>query len=259
MNVKNKPAVYIGTAGWSYGWENYYADQLPGDKRLEQYCQLFRTAEVNYSFYQLPHANMCRQWLQETTDSFLFTLKLSRSITHINKLNHAEDMLLEFFKRIKSLNSKLGSILIQLPPAVSLDAKRLKNFLSTVKEIKQELKMQNVRLAFEFRHRSWLEPSDDRDAILEILRQHNAAMVFAHSSRYPYPEDEPVTADFVYLRFHGPVRLFASKYETPFLERCARKIQKWLKNDLDVMAYFNNDADGHSFENAKTLIELTGI
>jgi len=36
----------------------------------------------------------------------------------------------------------------------------------------------------------------------------------------------------------------------------AQKIKKWLKKDLDVYVYFNNDAHGYAVENAKTLLSF---
>jgi uncharacterized protein YecE (DUF72 family) len=88
------------------------------------------------------------------------------------------------------------------------------------------------------------------------MKQHGAAIVFAHSSRFPYPEEEPVTADFVYLRFHGPKEMFTSRYGKAGLERWRSKIEDWLGSGLDVYAYFNNDVHGYAVGDAIALLEL---
>lgn len=71
-----------------------------------------------------------------------------------------------------------------------------------------------------------------------------------------YPKAEVVTADFVYIRMHGSKVLFASKYTDKELKELAQKIKKWLRKNLDVYCYFNNDFYGYAIENAKTLLDL---
>ena len=70
------------------------------------------------------------------------------------------------------------------------------------------------------------------------------------------PSEEVITADFVYIRFHGEGGSYASKYTDGELKSWARKIKKWQKGGLDVYAYFNNDVGGFAVENAKSLINL---
>jgi len=65
-----------------------------------------------------------------------------------------------------------------------------------------------------------------------------------------------LTANFVYLRFHGKTNLYSSCYTKEELKEWAGKIKKWLRQRLDVYAYFNNDAMGYAVENAKELREL---
>jgi len=93
--------------------------------------------------------------------------------------------------------------------------------------------------------------------VYDTLRQHGAALCIADSSRYP--RREVITADFVYMRFHGPARLFGSCYPQAQLAAEARKITRWLRSGLTVFVYFNNDALGHAVANAKTLRALIKI
>ena len=62
------------------------------------------------------------------------------------------------------------------------------------------------------------------------------------------------TADFVYLRFHGPGQLFASAYSNADLEPWARRVRDWLAAGRIVYAYFNNDFHAHAIANARTLL-----
>ncbi|MBC7105392.1 MAG: DUF72 domain-containing protein, partial [Firmicutes bacterium] len=103
--------------------------------------------------------------------------------------------------------------------------------------------------AFEFRHRSWFAP-----ATYEVLAARNFALCVADSPRWPKAEE--LTADFVYLRFHGGERLYRSRYAVDELAVWARKIGAWLAGGRDVYAYFNNDAEGHALANAGELRAL---
>jgi len=78
--------------------------------------------------------------------------------------------------------------------------------------------------------------------------------VIADSPRYP--KAEVITADFVYIRLHGPRVMFASKYTKEELKELAQKIKKWQKQGKDVFVYFNNDFAGYAIENAKELLKM---
>ncbi len=36
------------------------------------------------------------------------------------------------------------------------------------------------------------------------------------------------------------------------------KIKEWLKNNFDIYAYFNNDAEGYAVKNAEELMRIIG-
>jgi uncharacterized protein YecE (DUF72 family) len=62
-----------------------------------------------------------------------------------------------------------------------------------------------------------------------------------------------VTSDLVYLRFHGPERLYASEYSDEALREWAERIKLWRAEGRDVFAYFNNDEMGYAPKNALRL------
>ena len=67
-----------------------------------------------------------------------------------------------------------------------------------------------------------------------------------------------VTAPFVYLRLHGSSEKYGGSYSHRELDRWAKRIRGWLKEELDVYAYFNNDARGHAVANGLELAERVG-
>ncbi|MEJ2722428.1 MAG: DUF72 domain-containing protein [bacterium] len=248
--------LYVGTSGWSYDWEDFYPDDLPDRRRLEYYAGRFGTVEVNYSFYRLPRRTTYEKWAGETPDGFLFALKLSRYISHIKRLHRVKTAFRKFIVRAAPIGGKLGPVLIQLPPSFKLDVERLEAFLEQAVAVGEERELDPFRLAFEFRHPTWF--TDDAQPAVEALGRYGAAFVCGHSSRYPYPENEPVTGDFMYLRFHGPDKMFASAYGVEGLKRWEPRIGAWLDDGIDVFAYFNNDAGGHAARDARALLDLLG-
>jgi uncharacterized protein YecE (DUF72 family) len=259
MGKRGKKAVlYVGTSGWSYDWEGFYPPGLRSREYLSYYSRRFGTVEVNYSFYRLPRPSTYEKWRDETSDDFVFALKLSRFITHVKKLSGVGDALRKFLARAVTLGPKLGPVLVQLPPSFRADTERLARFLELSERVQSEMSMGSpLRVAFELRHPTWLE-RPGAEAAVDTMKRYGAAVVFAHSSRYPYPETEPVTGDFIYLRFHGPGEMFASRYGKAGLERWRPKMRDWLERGLDVYAYFNNDVHGYAVGDATALLELAG-
>lgn len=79
-------------------------------------------------------------------------------------------------------------------------------------------------------------------------------MIADSGNRFPYYET--VTADFVYLRFHGCEQLYASDYSETDLKLYAEKIINWLNENKEVWVFFNNDYHGFAVKNAEKLREI---
>ena len=248
--------LYVGTSGWAYDWEDFYPEEIPHRCRLDYYAQQFQTVEVNYSFYRLPRAATYEKWAGQTPEAFLFALKLSRFITHVKRLQGVKKAFRQFVVRATPLGARLGPILVQLPPSFKLDVRLLERFLEGASEVGEERDLDPLRLAFEFRHPTWF--ASDAKPALAVLERRGAAFVCGHSSRYPYPDPEPLTGDFMYLRFHGPEEMFASAYGRNGLKRWVPLIEAWLEGGIDVFAYFNNDVGGYAVQDAQALLRWLG-
>jgi uncharacterized protein YecE (DUF72 family) len=230
--------VYIGTSGWVYGhWKDvFYPRDLPSKDYLKYFSQHFKTAEVNYSFYHLPKTSTYEKWYSETPKNFIFSVKSSRFITHIKRLKGVKTAWKTFLNNASCLKEKLGPILFQFPPNFRADEENIKRLEKFLKMIKNK----SLRFAFEFRHKSWRD-----EKIYNLLKKYNTAWVGGI-----------VTADFVYIRMHGPESLYTSKYTKKELKDLAEKIKKWKKQGLDIFVYFNNDAYGYAIKNAQELIKM---
>ncbi len=239
--------LYVGTSGWNYyDWRGeFYPPDLKARDYLSFYARHFRTVEVNYSFYHQPTARTYRNWAAQVPEDFVFALKASRFITHIRRLRDAAEAWRRFVDNALELGDRLGPILLQLPPSLRADPDVLQAFLEEHARLESA---RRIRLAFEFRHAGWFD-----DKIYALLKAYGAALVRGHSQRYPLapPVD---TGDLVYLRFHGPGRLFASSYTDEELADWAAEIRRSLRRQKTVFAYFNNDFQGYALHNARTLL-----
>ncbi|MCD6429343.1 DUF72 domain-containing protein [bacterium] len=254
MVPKNKAKIFIGTSGWTYShWKGkFYPEGLLSNEYLEFFSQYFKTTEINYSFYHLPRSTTFQKWYNQTPKDFVFSVKASRFITHIKRLKNVEEAWSQFIENALNLKEKLGPILFQFPPSFKVDKEnigRLKNFLKLTFNYPSSTIHYSLRFAFEFRHKTWIDKK-----VFDLLKKYNAAWVIADSSRYP--KSETTTADFVYIRMHGPGALFASKYSKQDLKELAQKIAEYKKQGKDVFVYFNNDFHGYAIDNAKELINL---
>lgn len=241
--MNNTQKLYIGTSGWVYKhwYEVFYPEEVKSDGLLQFYSQHFKSVELNASFYHLPKPSVFKGWYNKTPKDFLFSVKASRYITHIKKLRDFEAGWTRFIEAAKELKEKLGPILFQLPPFLKANKEVLETALNVLPK--------GHKYAFEFRHESWFVTE-----IYDILKKYNIALVVADSPDFPLKKE--ITADFIYLRFHGSKSLYGSKYTDEELNSWAKDIKAWQKQGIDVYAYFNNDAEGYAVENAKQLIEI---
>lgn len=236
--------LHIGTSGWSYKeWKGlYYPEKAKPVQYLYFYSREFKCVEINTSFYHLPKAQTVLNWALAVPEDFKFCPKLSRYISHYQKLHDSADSLRLFFSIFDPIKDKLGPILIQLPAHVPFNREVAKPFFELLKS-----GYGDHAFALEIRHPSWLEPQS-----VELLQQYDISLVIAQSSM-PFPYHENITAQHVYLRFHGPEKLYASKYADEAMLSYAEKCAKWLREDRSVWVFFNNTFHGDALENARLL------
>lgn len=235
--------ILIGTSGWHYShWRGpFYPADMPAEKYLRYYAGIFDTVEINNSFYRLPEAETFAEWRDSVPRGFVFTVKASRYITHMKKLKDATEPVENFIERASVLGEKLGPILFQLPPRWKINADRLTDFLSILPE--------GLRYAFEFRDSTWFHVS-----VYEALTKQGAAFCIFDLDRNLSPKK--VTADFVYVRLHGPDGAYRGSYPEKTLKEWAEDIKGWRKEGRDVYIYFDNDEAGYAAADAMRLRKL---
>lgn len=232
---------YIGTSGWVYPhWQGrFYPDDLAEPDWLAYYAGRLQSVELNRSFYRLPTPENFASWRDATPDDFLFAVKASRYITHMKNLKEPEATLPPLLQAVDELGEKLGPLLFQLPPHWHANPDRLRVFLQALPE--------ELPVVFELRDRSW-----HCDEVLEILSAFNAAFCVYDFHGITSPRE--TTADFLYLRLHGPVSTYRGYYDSTALAHWA----DWLRAQKVDTAYiyFNNDEAAYAVRNALELKEM---
>jgi uncharacterized protein YecE (DUF72 family) len=234
--------VRVGTSGWHYPhWQGpYYPQDLPADHWLAHYARELSTVEVNGTFYRLPEATTLAAWREQTPEGFLFSIKASRTITHMRKLRNCAEPLGLLLARARLLGPKLGPLLFQLPPHWGANPRRLEELLVGLPV--------GLRYAFEFRDPSW-----HIEEVYEVLRARNAAFCIYDLAAFTSPLS--VTADFVYVRLHGPSpQPYQASYSETQLRDWAARARNWAgRGGKDVFIYFDNDQAGYAIRNALSI------
>ncbi len=247
--------IYIGTSGWHYNdWLGlFYPPEVKGYKELTFHALKFNTVENNSSFYRIASQGTYKIWDRMTPDEYIFSVKLNKLITHTHKLeinDEVREKVAYILTSTQVLGNKLGAILIQLPASFHLDVAKLSAFLEFFTAEVRALPYR-FDIAIEFRNKYWFV-----DEVYSLLRKYNTALVAGQSSRWPGVQH--ITADFAYIRMHGPDKLFASSYSAAQLTEWATYIKSIATQVKRVYVYFNNDFHGYALQNAHELRTILG-
>lgn len=220
--------MLIGTSGWQYRhWrQTFYPPGVAQAGWLEFYAARFATVESNAAFYRLPEAETFAAWAERTPDDFVIAVKASRYLTHILRLSEPEEPVRLLVERASRLGTKLGPILLQLPPSMRIELDRLERTLDAFPP--------DWRVAVEFRHASWFT-----EEVRQVLTERRVALCLADR----WGPVSPIwrTADWTYLRFHSgrasPLPCYGRQALATWVERLGAN---WTSGE-EVFVYFNND------------------
>lgn len=230
--------TFVGTSGWQYrDWRGrFYPDRLPQRRWLEHYAEHFATVELNNAFYRLPERTTFEGWRARTPADFVIAVKASRFLTHIKRLRDPAEPVTRLLDRAHGLGSRLGPILLQLPPSLQADVPLLDDCLHCFPA--------GIRVAVEPRHPSWwVEP------VAETLAAHGATLCWADRRGRPV-NPRWRTADWGYLRMHEGTAAPRPRYGERALRSWAQRLADCWSDSADVFVYFNNDPGGAAVRDA---------
>jgi uncharacterized protein YecE (DUF72 family) len=230
--------LYVGTSGFSYQeWKGvFYPEGLAEKQMLRYYGGQFRTVEINSTFHHMPKSSVLEAWADQVPADFRFVLKAPQRITHLQRLLDAEESVSYLMEVAGSLQQRLGALLFQLPPSLSKDLPRLRDFLALLPPRR--------RVAIEFRHQSWFD-----EEVYALLHKNKVALCVSDGVadlRVPVV----ATADWGYLRLRRP------EYPLAELKKWVKRVreEKWQ----DLFVFFKHEEQAQGPLLAKRFLELAG-
>jgi len=248
--VNRMNSILLGTSGWSYkDWIGPFYKKKE-KSMLSAYSKVFKTAEIDSTFYRFPTKGMAMGWLKYSPTDFIFVAKLPKLITHEKKLSldkGVEDDLKRFCELMEPLHlyGKLGCMLIQLPPRFGFDLDLMEDFFKILPT--------DIRFAVEFRDLSWM-----RDETWRLLRKYEVAYTIVDEPLLP-PELH-VTSRIAYFRWHGRGSRpwYNYRYSIDELEPWVPKVKEVANKVETIYGYFNNHYHGYAVENCLQVLEMLG-
>jgi uncharacterized protein YecE (DUF72 family) len=228
--------IHVGTSGYNYTeWRGtFYPEDLSSKEMFGFYSGIFKTVEINYTFYRMPTQKTTTAWRAQAPKGFTYALKATQRITHIQRLKDAGENVRFFCEAARVLGIHLGPVLFQLPPTFRCDLERLLSFLETIPP--------DVRPAFEFRHDSWLN-----EEVFGALQARNAALCIADFGDKTTPM-RPTAR-------HGYFRLRDEGYQPDDIARWADRILEQKDNWDEVFVYFKHEDEGKGPEFARAFMD----
>lgn len=245
--------IKVGTSGFGYrDWlGNFYPQFCSQKDFLRFYATVFKTVEIDATFYRIPTPDMVKKWKKVTCDDFIFSAKFPRTVTHEGEIEERLANMKAFIENMKYLEEKRGPLLLQFP--YSFKPGEHDEILDAI--------IDNIpnegRYSLEIRNKKWLGES-----FYNKLKSKKIALCLVD---HPWmPRKTEFTGDFLYVRFLGDRKKIADDFSylrnerEEELEWWSNLIEEFSADRGEVYAYFNNHYSGHSPSTARRLMEILG-
>ena len=242
--------IFIGTAGWAIPRTSADAFSHVEGSQLARYAQLLPCVEINSSFQRSHRPATYARWAAQTPPAFRFSVKLPRTITHDARLVDAEGALDRFLAEAGELGSRLGPLLVQLPPSLAFSHVVADAFFSALR------RLHDGAAVVEARHASWF--GADAEAALVEHRIGRAAADPARVGGADRPGGwlgEPGCRAVAYRRWHGSPLMYRSSYPAETLAGWSAEVRA-SGDAVDCWCVFDNTMSGAATANALQLSRL---
>lgn len=231
----------MGTAGWSI--PRPLAHLFPAEgSSLERYAALFPAAEINSSFHRPHRSSTWQRWHDSVPETFRFSVKLPKEITHQRRLIDCSEALDRFTDEAAILREKLAVFLVQLPPKLSFHEQTAAAFFDQLSS------RSPAQIVCEPRHISWLSSK--------------ATLLFENRKIARVAADPPMSAEaavpggwdgIAYWRLHGSPVMYRSSYADR-ISKLAR-ILRSSAAEKAIWCIFDNTASGAGAADSLQLLE----
>jgi uncharacterized protein YecE (DUF72 family) len=294
--------IRVGTCSWTdptllSSGRFYPGSARSAEARLQYYASQFDIVEVDSSYYALPNERNSYLWAERTPDDFVFDFKVFRIFTqhptpvtalpknirnaltselqekaNVYYRDLAAELADELWQRFESAllpldtAGKLGVVLFQFPPWFYPGSQQL-DYIEMCKA-----KLQQYRLAMEFRNNVWLSEKN-RAATFNFLRRNDLSFVCVDEPqgfKSSVPPVAEVTSDIGLIRFHGrnsetwerkgigPAERFNYLYTEEELQPWASKIADISQQTREMHVLFNNCYQDKAVINARQMCFMLG-
>ena len=229
-SLNDVASVRIGTAAWSIPKEHAAAFPTTGS-HLERYGAVLNAVEINSSFYRPHRTATYERWAASVPEHFRFAVKIPKAMTHEHRLQDVGELLDRFLSEVSGLGSKLGPLLLQLPPSLRFEDGIADAFL---RELRSRVE---GPLVCEPRHATWFTP--EIEALLDELR---ISRVAADPAPVEGAAEPGGWRGLSYYRLHGSPRIYYSAYDPEFLAGIAERIARDAAAAIETWCIFDNTA-----------------
>lgn len=248
----------VGTSGYGYHeWSPaFYPLGLCYEDYLSHYAQHFSCCELSHTFFHMPSAHGLSRLVGKVPESFRFTAKLHRRLTH----ERGTDLQLArtFARSMKPLveSGQLGAVLAQFPFSF-LNNPHSRAYLCRLRA------MLELPLVAELRNQTWRNPET-----LAFLQGWGIgfAAIDAPALGGFMPPMAVATSKIGYMRFHGrdATSWWLSgnphRYEYRYRQR---ELMSWVPRAREIarganetFVFFNNHRRANAIANATTMAKL---
>ena len=245
--------IQIGTSGYSFqDWRGvFYPFDIPDGNMLNFYSKHFSCAEINSTYYRIPHPRVFQHMANKTPANFDFVVKVHAEVTH--KRKDPDISIADLFEAVQPLidNGKFFGFLAQFPYSFKNNFESRKYLLHVSEQIGE------WPLFLEFRHLSW-----DTPPIYNLLKQQKIGYVNVDEPELPnlLPPQNVTTTDIGYFRFHGRNKntwwdrdrgnRYDYLYSKTELEQWKQRVATIIDRVKKLYLFFNNCHHGQAAQNA---------
>ena len=243
---------YMGCAMWGFPkWGgSIFPRGTTGTTCLKYYAKNFSCVEGNTTFYAVPSEHLLQEWALNTDEEFRFLLKIPKAYSHEGELWPQYVKMLSFVEHCNNhLRSKLGPLLLQLPPSYTAAyGEDLASLLNAWRAGSDH------PIAVEFRHGSWFHPPYRERVDLMLKRMKLSRVILdtravyesepMHPCKKPYlPVHFEPTADIAFIRYIShPV----SEQNKRYMEEWADRIKDYLSQGKTVYFFVHCPQEEHT-------------
>lgn len=169
---KERPRVFTGCAKW--GRKDWIGKIYPAGTTeadfLSLYARHFNSIELNATFYKIPSFKQAQEWKSKVGKGFLFSPKISNSISHIHRLKNTAERMSWFLKGIEGFGENLGAVFLMLHPNMGPKS------LETIEAFLQSLPKE-IRVFVELRHEGWFGSAEASEEVFKMLERNRCGTV----------------------------------------------------------------------------------